>query len=216
MSTKSFDSLFITGCDSNTEWMLPWFLRNFYKHNKSIPIRVFDFGMTKDMSSKYSDIILPMKSQDKGWFKKPKTMLNASKLSHKVCWLDTDCHVLTNIEDIFERVIPNKLTMVEDKPWSNRRGEKWHNSGVVVFQDTPSILRDWVYAVAVSPEVGDQEVLHMLVREGMKRIIHIEDLPHQYNTLRLDLIDNTQPSNIKVMHWTGKKGKEHIQEILND
>ena len=49
----------------------------------------------------------------------------------------------------------------------------------------------------------------------MKRRIHITDLPRAYNTLRLDLIDNTAPPNIKMMHWTGAKGKEKIREQMN-
>jgi len=26
-------NLFITGCDVKTQWMLPWFVENFKKHN---------------------------------------------------------------------------------------------------------------------------------------------------------------------------------------
>jgi phosphatidylethanolamine-binding protein (PEBP) family uncharacterized protein len=46
-------------------------------------------------------------------------------------------------------------------------------------------------------------------------MIHISDLPREYNTLRLDLIDNTAPKNIKIMHWTGKKGKDKIRSMMN-
>ena len=105
--------------------------------------------------------------------------------------------------------------MAQDKPWSIRRQETWHNSGMVAFQGVPVILKKWAEEVQRSPVVGDQEVLHTMIRIGMNRLIHIEDLPRQYNTLRIDLIDKSEPNNIKVMHWTGQKGKEEIMRQMN-
>lgn len=206
-----YSRLFITGCDVKTQWMLPWFIDNFTKHN-DLPLAVFDFGMTSQLASSVDAI--PLKSQDKGWFKKPSAMVKASMMADSVCWLDTDCHVQANLEDIFSHCEPNKLAMVEDLPWSTRRGEKWHNSGVVAFTGRPNILDEWAAAVAVNPQVGDQEVLHTLVRDPMRRMIHITDLPREYNTLRLDVIDNTVPANVKVMHWTGGKGKQVIKDMM--
>jgi len=206
-------NLFITGCDVNTEWMLPWFVENFRKHNPNAKLMIFDFGME---GSHFPELRKSLRgNQDKGWFKKPAAMISASRIAKKVCWLDTDCHVKANIEDIFDLTEPNKLMMVEDKPWTKRRGEKWHNSGVVAFEDRPNILDEWASAVAINPKIGDQEVLHRLVREGMRRMIHIHDLPRKYNTLRLDLLDDTAPDNISIMHWTGPKGKDEIRRMMN-
>ena len=36
---------FMTGCDQNTEWMLPWFIENYKKHNDT-PLTVMNFGMS--------------------------------------------------------------------------------------------------------------------------------------------------------------------------
>ena len=44
----------------------------------------------------------------------------------------------------------------------------------------------------------------------------IKELSKEYNTLRIDLIDKTIPKEIRVMHWTGAKGKEHIKGMIND
>lgn len=209
----SYSKLFITGCDKNTEWMLPFFYSNYVQHN-DIPLMVFDFGMSPEVAQAMDAI--PVKSQDKGWFKKPKSMIMATKYSHNVCWLDTDCHVKGDISGIFDYVEPNKLAMVEDTPWSKRRGETWHNSGVVAFNSRPNILNEWAAAVAQNPEVGDQEVLHSLVKEGMRRMIHITDLPKKYNTLRLDLLDGIAPDNHLIMHWTGQKGKDEIRKMMNE
>lgn len=197
-----YSKLFITGCDSTTRWLLPWFTENFYRHNPDAQLKVYDFDTFKP------DL--------KGWFKKPAAMLDAALLSSNVCWLDTDCEVRADLDDIFTYLEPNKLAMVEDVPWSKRRGEKWHNSGVVAFQSYPVILSEWAAATNNNPQVGDQEILHSITREGMRKLIHITDLPRDYNTLRLDLIDNSTPADIKVMHWTGAKGKEKIRSMMND
>lgn len=209
----TLSKLFITGCDFNTEWMLPWFVENFKKRNPYAELMIFDFGME---THHFPEMTKSMRgNQDKGWFKKPAAMIAASRLANKVCWLDTDCHVQENIEDIFDYCEPNKIAMVQDKPWTLRRQEKWHNSGVVAFCNRPSILDEWAAAVAHNPSVGDQEVLHELVKGGMRRLIHITDLPREYNVLRLDIQDGTAAILPKIMHWTGPKGKEVIRRMIN-
>lgn len=44
--------LFITGCDSNTQWMLKWFYENFKKHNPDAELLIWDFGMKNTRLSK--------------------------------------------------------------------------------------------------------------------------------------------------------------------
>jgi hypothetical protein len=210
----TYSKLFITGCDKQTEWMLPWFVDNFKKHNPDADLLIYDFGMEANPYPEMTKSLLG--NQDSGWFKKPATMIDASKLANHVCWLDTDCEVRDNLDGVWSHIESNKLAMVEDVPWSTRHGEMWHNSGVVAFRHRPNILDEWASAVAANPVRGDQEVLHLLVREGIRRLIHISSLPREYNTLRLDLTDDTAPSQPKIMHWTGQKGKKHIREIMND
>lgn len=205
--------LFITGCDYNTEWMLPWFVENFKKHNPETELVIYDFGMRGGL---YPEMRKSLRgNQDKGWFKKPAAMLNASQLADNVCWIDTDCEIVGNINGIWEYLEPNKLLMAEDLPWSKRRGEKWHNSGVVAFQSTPKILSEWAAEVSINPIQGDQEVLHMMVKDGLKRMIHITDLPRKYNVLRIDHLDKTVPKDPKIFHWTGQKGKDKIRSLMN-
>jgi hypothetical protein len=211
-ATKS-SNIFITGCDSNTQWQLPWFIKNFREHNPNANLLVFDFGMN---NTHIQEDIVPLNSQDKGWFKKPSAMMKASLAADKVCWLDTDCHVKENIENIFNFTEPEKLGMVEDVPWSKRRAETWHNSGVVVFEGTPFILSRWATEVSYRPIVGDQEVLHSIVGQSLDRIRYIKDLPKAFNVLRLDILDGTTPNKVKIMHWTGAKGNDKIREMMND
>lgn len=202
---KSFkEYTYITGYDKNTEWLLPWFLDNHYKHS-NIQVQAYDFDAFKT----------PVDGL-KNWFKKPFAMIQASKAYDYVCWLDLDCQVVGPIDDIFNYTEPNRLSMVEDVPWSKRRGEKWHNSGVVCFYQRPNILDEWAAAVALNQtQPGDQEVLHQLVKHDMRRMIHINDLPRKYNTLRLDLDDGTAVQDPSIMHWTGTKGKDIIRKMIN-
>jgi len=212
-------NIFVTGCDRNTEWMLPWFITNFRKHNPDAKICLFDWGMSKQMRSEgvfLFDHIITMKNA-KGWFNKPMALKKLSKIANKVCWLDTDCEVLDNIEEIFRIIVPGKLNMVVDEPWTKRRNSTWHNSGVIAFEGCPEILNRWVkksknISSHPNPLYGDQDILHELLPDQIVRMSHINDLPKEYNTLRLDLKDGTHPKHIKIMHWTGKKGKLRIKE----
>ena len=212
--------VFLTGCDKKTEWQLPWFIHNFQKHNDARLI-IADFGMTEEMLSHISMYqIIEIKSQEKGWFKKPRALLNASRLRDvdKVCWIDTDCEIKGNIEHIFDLSEPGKLGMVEDRPWSKIRNEmgKWYNSGVVLIEGTPTILGNWASACLRDPVQGDQEVLYfMMGGDEVKKLVYINPLPHTYNTLRLDYIDGIAVKNPLIVHHTGFKGNKVIRKQMN-
>ncbi len=218
--TKSYDKAFLTGCDKTTEWMLLWFLRNFHKHNKKIPIIVGDFGLTLAMKERlelagYHTIDMMEKySHLKGWFKKPQVMIDCP--AEQTVWIDTDCEILGNIEGIFNLLVKDKLNMVQDKPWSLRTGQTWHNSGVVGFKGTPEMLEAWETKVRMYQTDGDQEVLHSMFNDDMHREKYINSLPNIFNWLRIQLIDNQDNVHKKVMHWTGYKGKLKIQEIMRN
>jgi len=217
MRRMKLSKMFVTGCDYKTEWQLPWFLENYKKFNDT-PVAVADFGMTPMMKGWLEDqkvgILESTAILDRGWFAKPTTMMLASEQAEYVCWIDTDCQVFGDISGIFNFVEPNKLAMVEDKPWTARRGEKWHNSGVVAFTGIPTILRKWVEHVNQNPEVGDQEVLHEIVKNDLNRLIHITDLPNTYNWLRIQILDGDDNPNKLVLHHTGKKGNEEIRRQI--
>ena len=208
---------FITGCDSNTEWQLKWFLKNYQKHNKT-PIVVADFGMTPNMRAwtyqvSGAHMIEVPRQRVNGWFLKPKTMQMTGE--GRRCWLDTDIHVLGDISGIFDHIEENKIGMVEDRPWSKRRGETWHNSGVIAMQGQPTILNDWVKACMTTPNQGDQEVLHEILRESpLKRMTHITSLPNIYNWLRIQLLDGEDSPDKLCMHWTGMKGNMQIERLM--
>jgi hypothetical protein len=203
---KHYDRAFLTGCDHTQEWLLPWFLQNLRKHNNT-PIVFADFGI-KNKDIPVDHIIDISNTKDKGWFKKPSAMLECP--AEKTIWLDTDCEVLDNIEPLFDMLIPNKLCMVDDVPWTKRKRVKWYNSGVVGFINKPQILKDWAKTVSKRPRRGDQETLH-----SMNRGNDIHELPQEYNWLRVTLENDKQDSpDKKIMHWTGPRGKQRIKAKL--
>jgi len=216
---KSYSKCFITGCDDKTEWMLPWFLKNYLKHNDT-PIVLMDFGLTEETRawayqvSGFDDVIPIKKGQKVAWFLKPAALLKIK--SEYACWLDTDIQILGDMSGVFRYAEEKTLAMVEDKPWSIRTGETWHNSGVVAIKNKPQILTSWAQACIDNPIQGDQETLHSLIRDNpILRIGTIVSLPNIYNWLRVQLEnDGHDNPNKLAMHWTGYKGKLMIRKLM--
>lgn len=213
--------IFLTGCDSNTEWQLPWFLQNFFEWSESSLI-VADFGMSQDMRLYLKDhplynknfSVTETKSPVHGWFKKPRAIYNATIDDFKVCWLDTDCQIDGDIDSIWKKFESGKLGMVNDRPWTTRRPDHgdWYNSGVILT-DRNRVLEEWMLKCESNPKQGDQEILHYMY-SPIEKLSKINPLPHTYNTLRIDYIDDVAVENPIVIHHTGKKGNEKIREMM--
>jgi len=217
---KIFPKTFLTGCDEKTEWQLPLFLKHFRKHNHTTKLIVADFGMSTRMArtmeaSEEVQAIMHMSTDvpERGWFYKPMSMFHCPAI--QTVWLDTDCIIMENIDDIFDKLKANKLNMVEDKPWTQRRRETWYNSGVVGIIHKPDILKKWVASVRTSQTVGDQEVLHSILNP-ITQMTHINPLPNEYNVMRLQTEVDGYKGKVKVMHWTGEKGNEKLRSMMND
>ena len=224
MESKIYDKVFLTGCDQNTEWMLDWFIDNLRKHKNNIPVVFADFGVSDEMikrireEKKFHAVINMRKASEKGWFLKPRAMLSSP--SKKTIWIDTDCEILDNIENLFDMLEPGKLAMVEDKPWTKRSGDLWHNSGVVGFMDKPIILHEWCKAIQIKKVGiatlgnGDQEILHSILNP-ITKLTYIKDLPNEYNVMRVQVDNDNYQGRKKIMHWTGEKGKIRIRSMID-
>jgi hypothetical protein len=217
---------FLTGCDANTEWQLPWFTQN-YANVCGDDLVIADFGMTpegRQFAKENSNFIMDV--ENAGWFSKVQSMW---KMKHtfqgNFCWIDTDCEIKTNPSRIFDFLEPNKLTVVVDHPWTQNGSPwtpqgihgPWYNTGVVAFSGRPTILDHWYKEVRENKRNhrGDQEALYYLLNtDAMMRFIHIAEAPHRYNVLRLDIAQNRTPPNPAIVHWTGRKGKEEIKEQM--
>lgn len=213
-NTKSYGKAFITGCDHKTEWMLPWFFENYKKHC-SIPLLFADFGIShRSIVQDHVHAILDLtKIKHQGWFKKPSAIYHSPSI--QTIWLDTDCQIMNNIDHLFNLLVPNKLNMVEDKPWKKRRGGVQFNSGVVGVINKPLILGMWSDWCQNTNEVGDQETLTANLNP-ITQITYIHELPNEYNWLRLQIEnDNQPPTTARIIHWTGQKGKDRIKGMMD-
>lgn len=214
-NTRLYDKAFLTGCDSTTEWMLPWFIEHLKDHTDQ-PLVFADFGVEDiDYVRKHVHAVIDMtKTQESGWFKKPSSMFHCP--ARKTVWIDTDIQVKNSIDDIFDLLQPGKLNMVKDKPWSTRMQTEMYNSGVVGFIDKPVILGKWAQQVKDNPERGDQETLHAML-DPLQNLTYINSLPNKFNYLRLQFENDDQPipNNVVGIHWTGHKGKDRIREMMN-
>ena len=127
-------------------------LKNKDKFHKYQRLRDIDKMIKRIREEKKFHAVINMrKASEKGWFLKPRAMMSSP--SKKTVWIDTDCEILDNIEDLFDMLEPRKLAMVEDKPWTKRTLELWHNSGVVGFIDKPIILHEWCKAIQLKKNV---------------------------------------------------------------
>jgi hypothetical protein len=213
---KLYDEAFITGCDEGHEWMLPWFFKNYKAHCKK-PLVFSDFGLSKEglrlVRSNVHAVMNLGEVEEKGWFRKPLSMWKSP--SKKTVWIDLDCEVKDNIDGIFDLLEPNKLAMVKDEPWILRRKHLWHNSGIVGFIGKPTILSLWCGAVRNNhtADIGDQEILDKLLNP-ITKITYVKDLPNEYNVMRIQTEVDGYNGKIRIMHWTGKKGKDKIRSML--
>ena len=215
MSTSN--KCFITGVDSNHQWMLPFWLENIWKHNNT-DVVICDFGMNNGWSEwaeeRADHFIKYSKHHKCSWFLKPQTLIDAP-YEYK-CWIDVDCEVLDNIEEIFNYADGTNMALTPDpcrkKEYSN---QEWLATGVVVVKDNPEILNTWCSFCNNGWLRGDQEVLHSLIHQKQNLMKQVSLMPMEYQWLRIQLARGQDNSNKKIIHWTGPAGKEIIKKKIN-
>tara|TARA_Y100000385_G_C12953677_1_gene576619 strand:+ start:182 stop:832 length:651 start_codon:yes stop_codon:yes gene_type:complete len=216
MSEVNLNKAVLVGSDANTEWMLPWFVENFKKYNDT-HLSIVDFGMTEEAQKWCEtnvDSLGDMRVETPhAWFLKPFAMANSP--FKKTIWLDIDCEILGDVSPIFSKIVPDKLSMVVDRPWSKRFNTTMYNSGVVAFEGRPKILELWCERIKSKPGRGDQETLHEML-DPLQQMMHINEIENKWNVLRLQHIEGPKVNDTVINHWTGMKGKEHIRSLMNE
>ena len=217
---------FITGVDENHEWMLKWWYRNITKHNPDVHITICDFGMSQKVRTwayqNADHFIEYTKHPKNAWYLKTQVLLD-SKYEY-TCWIDVDCEVLTNIQDVFNYAQPGKIGLTED--WGRKFHQPqriWWATGFNLIKGYSDLLNDWHSICKQAKVRGDQEALHELVMNNPVRSKEVIELPQEYQWLRISLQLAKQgrkgydSPNKKVIHWTGPLGKEHIKkELMNE
>ena len=203
--------MILTGVDTNHEHLIEWWVDNALRHNPNEKIGVWDFGMSFDKREKikieYPNVWLstPLnKHNTSGWFYKLHAVIEAPE--KRVAWLDVDCEILTSIEDVFDLVPPDMIGLTRDIVRAN-----WWATGVIVVNDRPKLLYDWNYRLNAGNIRGDQEALKEMV--GIEPNEQIQELPQDYQWLRISLNSGHDSPTKKVIHWTGPVGRKHIVDV---
>jgi hypothetical protein len=185
--------IFLTGANSDYEDVLEWFIEHYHRHNK-LPLHIVDFGLKKSYPNSFK-----VKWKQNPWFYKPRAIFEAP--SDKVCWLDCDIEVRADMSDVFELTGNNDIGLTKD---FCRKDCEWATG--LVCSTHKSKLHDWMYLSETRVKRGDQEAFAFV--QNKYKIAHI---PDEYQWLRLA---GDRP-DVKAMHWTGAKGKEHIRQMIN-
>ena len=204
----------VVGVDYNMEDLLPWWYKNIKKWAPEQDITICDFGMTKPakaLAKEYADTYLEYTIHERyAWFYKPRALLDAPYEYR--CWVDIDCEVMAPIDDIFDYPTDDKIALTRDE--GKGETEWWWATGVNVAKGSPKVLRDWSYVTEHSHLRGDQEVLFQMIVDHYSYHEMIVEMPIEYQWLRVLLEVGQVIPNVKIMHWTGPKGKKHIRENL--
>lgn len=216
---------FLTGCDKNTEWMLPWFMSNFKKHNPNENLVIANFGMTQNMleyiqkNTEY--LIMPIgNNYPIAWCMKPAAFMECLTTHNEVMWIDTDCEVLGDISELFHYIPDVGICIAIDKPWTELRNEQWHNTGIFGAYTYNQLLITWEHncrhGIGLEqhpnlPPPGDQDVLHKILVNNPIMMSYIHEIPNKFNFLRLQVDRGDKVDDVRVIHWTGAKGKEYIK-----
>lgn len=224
----------LVGCDQKQEWMLPWWVETFRKHNK-LPIAFIDFGMTthaQEWCKSHGRLIsLPaiqefvchkdqidpdlatQWEQKYGvhlwtaratWFCKPFALMQTP--FKETIWLDLDTEILGPLDHLFTKIHRHsRLALVRDI--INPGG---YNSGVIVYDATSPLLAHWAEACLEHNHhfLGDQDVLTHLIHAGE---IEVSELPEKYNWV---VKSGIHPEAV-VLHWSGSWGKQVIRRKIS-
>jgi len=232
MSTQGI----LTAADERMEWLLPWWWERVREHNQlPIAVVDFGMSHFGKAFCEERGILLPFSLDDpldtstphaekwapicgeiffenrKRWMLKP----FAFQLTpfERTLWLDLDCEVLASLDLLF--TLEGDFWLAQENEPSLRRAreekliaedEMLYNSGVIVYSQGSSIIKQWGEMVIEEGEDfwSDQHVL--------SRMIHRDEIPvgvlsSNYNwrmTGGLNL-------HAVIIHWVGSWGKEYIR-----
>jgi len=177
MTSKAF----LLGSDIKQREFVEWMLKQLHDVKTNVEIIIADYcGGLSDLPATTFSVKRP--NHLKGWYIKPYAIHQAHQLGfEQVCWLDNDLEIIQNIDHIFDYSEENKLGLVPDG-FANRRSRYpvW-NSGVVLSDNSPSILSQWMIRCSEQKERGDQEALAYLLNCHSELKPQLFNLPESFN-----------------------------------
>jgi len=208
---------FITGVDTTHEWMLKWWYKKLVANNPDVHVTICDFGMSDKVrawaKTNADHFIQYPKHPQNAWFYKTQCLLD-SRYQY-TCWIDVDCEIHKNIQDVFDYAQDNKICLTKD--WVRegaRTHQTWWATGFNLIKGYSDLLYDWHSILKQAKVRGDQEALHELMMNNPVRNKEVIELPQIYQWLRISLQQGKDTPEKRVTHWTGPVGKKHIKERL--
>lgn len=223
MSSDGKSQCVLVGCDLNHEWMLPWWWHHFTKNNDPSDYHIVfgNYGMTDEKvdwclaRGAVSNQIEPIPGKEANWFKKPRLMRNCGY--SRFLYMDLDCEIRRTIGPMFDLLDndDNKFVTTFDIPtqFNSQFTKNPVTVGVIVSSRQNQLVKVWEDACK-NPDLqlrGDQEVLNWCLANQRAQIApaKVKIINQRYQWLRLR---GEAPSDAYIYHWTGRIGKDHIQD----
>jgi len=242
----SYEKGVIVATDATTEWILPFWWLNYSLWN-DFPVAFIDFGMTEkaiqwckergiyilhkekvhvkgkeevdpSLVKTWSKLSrYPIWEIRKEWFKKPSAFLHSP--FEKTLWLDLDCEVRSNLDEIFSFCDNEaQISIARTRPEGEKRLKKFgillpdennYNSGVVVFHKNSKIIASYAKRAHTDNHLffGDENLLSRILYEEKLPFI---ELPQIYNFIPIYGDD----AEAKIYHWSGLWGKVEILKVI--
>lgn len=213
------NTCFVTGCDRNYEWAIPWWYKNYIRHNKDYKLIFVNLGMSDKALNwcKTKGEILDINYNfHKAWFCKP-VVLRSIPYEYGI-WIDMDCEVRKSLNALITYSNYGFAVTIDKYAKSFCGGmQNPVATGVVGCNKNNEILIEWEQKTLEASKDfrGDQEVLNHILKKrkmGRKRYKDIAIMPKEMQWLRLDG-DN---KNAAIMHWTGPAGDEIIKKQIKE
>jgi hypothetical protein len=230
----------VVGADISQEWLLPWWWKNYRKHNSN-PVAFVDFGMSfekKDWCRERGELI-PLRIFDdfvteradvepeaiqywegdlgkafwsfrSAWFKKPLACLQSP--FRRSIWIDLDCEIRGSLLKLFDYAdTPQGLGMVRDfGSILSDLNYTIYNSGVISFRRNHPLISDWARN-CMERNCDFKGDQEVFSYLIAEKKIDISQVDQRYNWSRLQ----EETGEEIILHWHGIHGKNVIQSQIN-
>jgi len=221
----------LTGCDSQHEWMLKWWWKNYSKTN-TYPVTFIDFGMTEGAKSwckQRGNVLALAKNTSKTpppcaspfallkrqvWLSKPEALLKTPY--EKTIWIDIDADVKQPLTGLFHLCPEDTLALCPELFFRQEAEKEANlipkdavsfNTGVIVYPAKAPILALWADAANQTQALGDQDLLSRLIFEKKLRV---KKLPSHFNRIHPALDD----PDVVIYHYASQMGQSTLLEKL--
>ena len=208
----------VTMCDFAMEWLLPWWLTNFRKHNPRLPVAFADYGMSEEglaFARKHGPVYAVNKPASPMWDRLPFVMLDSP--FQQTVMMDADCEVKADLMPLFH-MTENRLGLTIDpyNHWSREYFDPPFAAGMMVCTHGDPIVLDWArYLLRGWGKYRScmEALNHCLADRKRSRVGMPVTIDRSWQWLRLD--DRDGDGEAKIIHWTGPDGKKIILEAIN-